>query len=118
MKNLPFHQRLRFALAGMAHALRAEQSFRTQAIVAVATLVVLTWLRPAPIWWGLVLLTNAVVLAAELFNTAVELLADHLHPDQHSQIKVMKDCAAAAVLTTSLGALGVAAALLVEIVRH
>ena len=115
MKNLPFHQRVRFALAGVAYALHTERSFRTQAVAAVAAIAVLAWLHPPPVWWALILLTNALVLAAELFNTAVELLADHLHPEQHQRIKLMKDCAAGAVLIASVGALGVAAALLVEV---
>lgn len=114
MKNRPFLQRSGFALAGIAHALRAEQSFRTQVVAAAAILGVLAWLRPAPLWWAVVILTVAVVLAAELFNTAIEVLVDHLHPEQHPRIKIMKDCAAGAVLVASLGALGVAAALLVD----
>jgi diacylglycerol kinase (ATP) len=114
MKNRPFLQRSGFAIAGIVHALRAEQSFRTQVAAAVAILGVLAWLRPAPLWWALVILTVALVLAAELFNTAIEVLADHLHPEQHPRIRIMKDCAAGAVLVASLGALGVAAALLVD----
>jgi undecaprenol kinase len=55
-----------------------------------------------------------VVLAMELVNTAVEHLADHLHPDQHPRIKIVKDCAAAAVLVTSLGALCVAVAFVID----
>jgi diacylglycerol kinase (ATP) len=55
------------------------------------------------------------VLAAELLNTAVEHLADHLHPELHPHIKAVKDCAAAAVLIASLGALAVAIALLCEL---
>jgi len=116
MKNLSFYQRLRFAVTGIAYALHAERSFRTQTVAAVGAVVALVWLRPAPVWWALVLLTNALVLAAELFNTAVEVLADHLHPEQHPRIKLMKDCAAGAVLTASVGALCVAGALFVEIV--
>jgi undecaprenol kinase len=42
------------------------------------------------------------VLAAELFNTALEHALDHLHPDLHPAIKVSKDCAAGAVLVFSL----------------
>ena len=41
---------------------------------------------------------------------AIEALADHLHPQWHEAIKRTKDVAAAAVLVTSLGALGVGAA--------
>jgi diacylglycerol kinase (ATP) len=67
-------------------------------------------LRPAPLWWAIVALTVALVLAAELINTAIECLADHLHPDEHPRIKVVKDCAAAAVLVVSVGAVAVAAA--------
>jgi diacylglycerol kinase (ATP) len=54
------------------------------------------------------------VLAAELFNTALEQLADRLHPEQHPQIRIAKDCAAAAVLVVSIGAIVVAAALLLD----
>jgi len=63
-----------------------------------------------PLWWAMIVVTLMVVLAAELINTAVEHLADHLHPDQHPRIKIVKDCAAAAVLIASIGAIGVAAA--------
>lgn len=114
-KNRPFLQRSAFALAGIASALRTESSFRTQMVAAMVVLGLLVWLRPAPVWWGLVVLTCALVLAAELFNTAVEVLADHLHPEQHPRIRVMKDCAAGAVLIASLAAVGVAVALLFEV---
>ena len=55
------------------------------------------------------------MLAAEVFNTAVEGLADHLHPEQHPAIKVVKDCAAGAVLIASIAALGVAAAFVYDV---
>ncbi|HEU4617328.1 MAG TPA: diacylglycerol kinase [Gammaproteobacteria bacterium] len=115
MKNQPFSRRLGFALEGLAVAVRSEASFRFQVLAAAAALAFMAWQRPAPLWWALVLLTIGFVLAAELVNTAVEHLADHLHPDQHPRIKAVKDCAAAAVLVASLCALGVAAALLVEL---
>ena len=71
---------------------------------------------PPPLWWAIAALTIAFVLAAELFNTAVEGLADHLHPDQHPAIKAVKDCAAAAVLVASAAALAVAAAFVYDFV--
>ncbi len=110
MKNQPFHRRLGFAVAGVIAALRSENSFRVHLLAAVAVLGVLVWRRPIALWWATIIVTLMVVLAAELINTAVEQLADHLHPDQHPRIKIVKDCAAAAVLIASLGAVGVAAA--------
>lgn len=110
-KNQPFRSRVRFALAGLAHAYRSERSLRIQSLAIALVLGGLLWLRPAPLWWAVVLLATAAVLAAELFNTALERLADHLHPQLHVEIRIVKDCAAAAVLCLALGAVGVAIAL-------
>jgi diacylglycerol kinase (ATP) len=118
MKNQPLAARLRFAIAGLAAALRAESSFKVHVLATVAVGAVLVWLRPGPLWWAIVALAVAFVLAAELTNTAIEHLADHLHPEQHPRIKIVKDCAAAAVLVASLGALAVAAAFVVASLAH
>jgi diacylglycerol kinase (ATP) len=114
-KNRRFRARLGFALRGFAHAMRSEASLRLQALAGAAALLVLLILRPAAVWWALVLLASAAVVSAELFNTAIEHLADVLHPQQSPQVRVVKDCAAAGVLVAVLGALGVAAALLVHL---
>jgi undecaprenol kinase len=110
-KNRPFATRLKFALAGLRHAARTERSLRTQLLILAGTLVLLIVIRPAAVWWALVALIGSAVIAAELFNTALEHLADHLHPQQHAQIRAVKDCAAAAVLVLAIGAVLVAAAL-------
>lgn len=110
MKNQSFLRRLSFALLGLRTAWRTESSFKTHIVAAVAVVGVLLWLEPAPLWWAIAAVTIAFVLAAELFNTAVEGLADHLHPEQHPAIKAVKDCAAGAVLVASTAALAVAAA--------
>jgi len=45
-----------------------------------------------------------LVLAAELLNSSIEALADHLHPEQHSAIGKVKDMAAGMVLIMSVAA--------------
>jgi len=115
MKNQPFLSRLGFALGGIAQALRSEPSFRFHVAAVVVVAAALLWLRPAPLWWAAVALACALVLAVELVNTAIENLADHLHPEVHPGIRRVKDCAAAAVLVASFGALAVAAAFAFEI---
>lgn len=117
VKNQPFLQRLGFAFSGMASAFRAERSVRVQVFATAVVLGVLVYVRPAASWWALITLAVVIVLAAELFNTAVEELADHLHPQQHARIKIVKDLAAAAVLAASLGAIGVGVAFVVDVLR-
>jgi undecaprenol kinase len=114
LKNRPFPQRLRFAMTGISAAWRGEASFRIQIGAAAGALVALLWLRPAAIWWGAMALAVGAVLAAELFNTALERVLDHLHPELHPTIRIAKDCAAGAVLVLSLAAVGVFVALLVH----
>ncbi|QYZ68412.1 diacylglycerol kinase [Neotabrizicola shimadae] len=104
MKNRPFHQRLAFALTGIATAWRRERSLRVQSAVAVVALLALVLLRASALWWAVVVLAIAIVITAELFNSALEALIDHLHPDQHPEVGALKDMAAAAVLVSSIGA--------------
>jgi undecaprenol kinase len=117
-KSLSFARRMSFALTGLAHAVRAERSLRTQLACLVIVAVALAYLQPPAVWWALVSLCAAGVLAAELFNTAIEHLADHVQPDLHPQIRIVKDCAAAAVLCAAAGAVAVAIALMVEVAGH
>jgi undecaprenol kinase len=109
-KNQSFPVRVGFALHGLKSALRSERSLKLQAVALAAVLAALAWLRPPPLWWALVLLASAGVIAAELLNTAIEQLADELNPEAHPRIRLVKDCAAGAVLVAAAGALGVALA--------
>jgi diacylglycerol kinase (ATP) len=115
MKNKDFMERLCFSLAGLKAAWRSERSFRTQVVFAIAVIPLLLVLRPSPVWWALVAIVCFLVLAVELINTALEHLVDHLHPEQHPNIKIVKDCAAAAVLLLSIAALCVAAAMVFSV---
>jgi undecaprenol kinase len=117
-KNQSFLARLRFACAGFAQGVRAEHSLRFHVFAFSLVLVALIVLRPEPAWWALVILASAGVISAELFNTAIEHLADHVHPEAHPSIRIVKDCAAAAVLVASLAALAVGVALLVHLVAR
>ncbi|KQN40371.1 diacylglycerol kinase [Sphingomonas sp. Leaf407] len=114
MKGRPFRERLGFALSGLRAAWAREASFRTHLGFAAAVLIALLALRPAPIWWALVAITVALVLALELLNGAIEGVIDRLHPDHHREIGIAKDMLAGAVLVAALAALGVAGAVVVD----
>lgn len=114
MKNQPFYKRMVFALQGIRSAFYLESSFRLQCLAASVVVLVLAYNRPSALWWALLIMNCGLVLAAELFNTALEHLIDHLHPALHPSIKIAKDCAAGAVLILSLSAAGVFVAFLIE----
>jgi undecaprenol kinase len=108
VKNQPFRERLTFAWAGVRFALANERSLRAQVWIAALLLLGLAALRPPALWWALCVLSAALVLTAELINTALERLIDRVHPERHEDIRIVKDCAAAAVLCASVAAAVVA----------
>ena len=114
MKGQPFNKRLVFALQGMHLAFCRERSLRFHMLAAICVLGALIFIGPAAVWWALAALTIGLVLVAELFNAALETLADHLHPERHPEIGAAKDIAAAAVLMATIIALSVAGAFLLR----
>jgi undecaprenol kinase len=114
MKNKSFYKRFGFALTGIKCAFQSESSFRTQIFMGGGAVTLLIVLRARPVWWAIFSLCIGGVLCAELLNTALEIVVDRLHPEQHPMIARAKDCAAGAVLVFALASLAVAAALLWE----
>ncbi len=114
-KNQPFRSRVRCALQGLFFSARTERSMRVHLLAVVLVIIALIAFAPSPEWWALVALACAAVITTELINTAIEHLADRLHPEQHPSIGVVKDCAAAAVLVSSMVAIIVAAALAIHV---
>ena len=113
MKGRHWRHRMGFAAAGLREGWLRERSFRAHGWFALAGLLALLILRPAPLWWALLAIVAALVMGFELINSALEGFIDLMHPAIHPEIKVIKDMAAGAVLLCGLAAVAVAAALLV-----
>lgn len=114
MKGHRFKDRVGYALAGLHAAWGMEKSLRTQTAGACAVVALLLLTRAPAWWWAIMALTIAAVVGTELLNTAIEKLCDHLHPQRHEAIKLTKDVAAAAVLISSLAALVVGVAFVLD----
>ena len=113
MKNRSLIARTGFAFAGWRAAFERERSFRAHVGIVIFGAVLLLVVWPEPIWWAIVALICALVVAIELVNSAIEALCDLLHPGIHAEIKAVKDMVSGAVLAVTLAALVVAGALIV-----
>jgi len=60
------------------------------------------WFNISAIEWMIVMLCIGLVVSAELFNTALEYLADFVSPEWETRIGDLKDMAAAAVLVLGI----------------
>jgi diacylglycerol kinase (ATP) len=89
---------------GFRAAWATEKTLRqwTLANVLSATLAFALDLTPGE--RGLILALGLLVLAAELINTAIEEVVDHVSPDPHPRAKKAKDCGSACVALTAIAA--------------
>jgi diacylglycerol kinase (ATP) len=103
MKNGSFIARLGYALAGVRMVWRREKSFRMHCGFALLAIAVAALLQVSLVWWAIVGLCIALVLAMEMINAALEYLIDRVHPEIHEEIKHAKDAAAGGVLLACIG---------------
>jgi len=96
-----------YAFRGWWHVIRTQQNAWIHATVSTAVLIVGLWLGLPPRDWAVLLVTIAMVWAAEIINTAIEAVVDLASPAKHPLAKVGKDVGAAAVLIAALAAIGV-----------
>ncbi len=101
MKNQSILQKLKNAFNGIVFTYKTESNFRFHCYSTLATLIIFSVLQVAPIWWALIFICIALVIAAELANTAIENLVDHIHPEIHPAIGKVKDVMAGMVLILS-----------------
>jgi len=94
----------RAALTGLGSLLRGEPNARIHAVAALAVILAGFWLEVSRLEWCWLLAAIAAVFAAEALNTALESLADAVHPDPHPGVGRAKDAAAGAVLVVAFAA--------------
>lgn len=92
------------AIDGWWYVLRTQRNAWLHVAIAVAVFGLAAWLGLDALEWATLVLTVAMVFAAEFFNTAIELVVDLASPQDHPLAKLGKDVAAAAVLLTALAA--------------
>ena len=64
--------------------------------------------------WLAFIICIAMVIAAEIINTAIEKIGDYLNSEYDERIKTIKDLSSGSVLVASLGALAVCILCVIE----
>lgn len=96
-----------FALGGAFKLVTTEHSVMVQAAIGVAVTVAGFWYGISATEWMLQILAIGLVLAVEGLNTAIEKVADFVHPEYHQKIGFIKDIAAGAVFFAALTAIAI-----------
>jgi len=100
---------LKFALKGLWLLLTTEDSIKMQFLLGIISIAIGFYFDITATEWMLQLIVWSMVLVAESANTAVEKMADSVHPDYHKKIGFIKDIAAGAPAFAAIFALIIAA---------
>jgi diacylglycerol kinase (ATP) len=90
--------------AGFRAAWATEKTLRQWALANVLSAGLALTLDLTPAERALILALGLLVLAAELINTAIEEVVDHISPGLDPRAKKAKDCGSACVALTALAA--------------
>ena len=91
-----------YALNGIRLMFKSGPNFIIQLIIAFATVSAGFYFQLRSSEWAIILICIAGVLSAEIFNTAIEKMVDHLSPEKNKYAGEIKDLAAGAVLLFSI----------------
>ncbi len=94
-----------YAFKGIGYAAKTQLNFRVHLVATFIAVFLGFTLHISVNEWQWIILCVALVLTAELFNTAIEFLTDLVSPEYNKLAGHVKDISAGAVLTTAIFAL-------------
>lgn len=94
-----------FAVKGALKLIASEHSIMIQFTIGVLSVIAGFYFQIDRYEWMMQIMAFGMVLAIEGLNTAVEKIADFIHPEFHEKIGFIKDIAAGAVLFAATGVL-------------
>lgn len=97
-----------YAFNGAQYLLKTESSIKIQFVIAIFVTAAGFYYSISASEWLIQMTCIGLVMSIEGVNTAIEYIADFIHPEHHHKIGRIKDIAAGAVFIASIAALIVA----------
>ncbi len=86
-----------YAFKGAFLLLKTESSIKIQFVIAIGITLAGFFFNISLIEWTVQILAITLVMGLEGINTAIEEIADFVHPEHHEKIGLIKDLSAGAV---------------------
>ena len=91
----------KYAFKGLAHVLLNEANFRVQLAIVVLFTITGVVFKISALEWSVLILAMGFLLSAEILNTVVEELIDHLIKEISETARIVKDLTAGFVLVAA-----------------
>ena len=96
-----------YAFKGAVLLLKTEASIKIQFVVAVLVTLAGFYFNISSTEWIVQILAIGLVMSMEGLNTAIESIADFIHPEHNPKIGFVKDIAAGAVFIAAMSAFAI-----------
>ena len=93
-----------YATKGAFLLVTSEASVKVQFFIGIVMTIAGFYYEISKTEWIIQILTIATIMALEGLNTAIEEIADFIHPDYHKKIGLIKDLGAGAVFIFAIAA--------------
>jgi undecaprenol kinase len=104
MKITRLGKSFKFAFKGVREMLGDQQNFQIQVAIGLFVIIMALFLNFDVLRFSILLIVIAQVLSLEMANTALEKYIDHVSPEEHQTVGLVKDLLAAAVLVSAISA--------------
>lgn len=91
-----------YAFKGMLILIKTEASIKIQLVIAAVVTIAGFYFNISSTEWMIQIAAIGLVMSIEGLNTAVEYIADFVHPEHHKKIGLIKDVAAGAVFIAAI----------------
>lgn len=103
MKNKKLINSFKYAFSGILSAYKSERNMKIHISIAILVIFFGIFLQISTYEWIACILCFAMVIGAEMFNTAIETVVDIAMPKKDERAKKAKDVAAGGVLIFAIG---------------
>ena len=93
------------AFNGALTLLKTEASIQVQSVIAVLVTIAGFYFEISKMEWIIQCLAIGMVLGIEGLNSAIEAIADFIHPEHNKKIGLLKDIAAGSVFFVAIAAI-------------
>jgi len=100
-----FIDSIKYSLQGIYYTYTKEQSLLIHLVITIILVIMGFTFNISPGEWLTTIIFLGVIVALELFNTAIEAVVDLVTTEYNHLAKVAKDCSSAAVFLATLGGL-------------
>lgn len=93
----------KYAINGICETIKNELNIKIHIVIMLIVIILGVLLRISILEWFICIILFAIVIAGELFNTAIENIVNNLMPNKNEYARMAKDASAGAVLTLAIG---------------